>query len=78
MFLHLGGTNVIDLDRVIAVLNLEKINFTESWLKEHFLGKKVEDISEGKPKALVITDDKVILSPISSLTLKKRTGKIPA
>lgn len=73
MFLHLGGTTVVNMDEVIAVLDLGKIQFIEGELKTPLFGKKVVDISEGEAKTLVVTDDMVILSPISALTLQKRT-----
>ncbi|HBG17032.1 MAG TPA: DUF370 domain-containing protein [Firmicutes bacterium] len=78
MFLHLGGVTVISIKEIIAVLNLEKINFREEWVNQSLPKKQLLDISEGKPKSAIFTDEKVILSPISSFTLKKRLKQIPA
>ena len=72
MFLHLGGTTIIDMDKVIAVLDLETIPFEDGEFKESVFGGKIENISEGEPKTLVITDD------ISALTLQKRNDNILA
>lgn len=80
MFLHLGGSNIVDLNKIIAVLNLDKIENLGKWLnrlreQEEKMGRIIEDISEGEPKSMIITEDSIILSPISSLTLKKRSNK---
>lgn len=82
MFLHLGGSNIVDLNKIIAVLNLDKIENPGKWLnrlreQEEKMGRIIEEISEGEPKSMIITEDSIILSPISSLTLKKRTNKNP-
>lgn len=76
MFLHLGGTTIIDMDKVIAVLDLETIPFEDGELEKSIFGGKIENISEGEPKTLVITDDRIILSHISALTLQKRNDSI--
>ncbi len=72
MFLHLGGTAVISLEEIIAVINLEKISLEEEWIARSFKEKKVLHVSDGEPKSAIITDHLIILSPISSLTLNKR------
>jgi len=75
MFLHLGGSNIIELNKIIAVLNLDKLEYPGKKIKEKNSGKKIEDLTGGQPKSMVITDESIILSPISSLTLKKRANK---
>jgi|GEM_PF-3479825 len=72
MFLHLGGVEVTELKKIIGVFNMEKSSLLNN-RPDNLYGKKVEDISRGKPKSAVITDDKIIITPISSLTLAKRT-----
>ncbi|HEY8391486.1 MAG TPA: extracellular matrix/biofilm biosynthesis regulator RemA family protein [Capillibacterium sp.] len=73
MYLHLGGTLIINTAELIAVENLEGETSLEDWLrKRKKTGKEVVDIAEGKPKSAIYTDRSIILSPISSLTLKKR------
>ena len=71
MFLHLGGSTVVEGKKIIAILNLEKGSAFKNLLNNN-QHKKVEDVSEGKPKALVLTDDRIYITPISSLTLNKR------
>ncbi len=77
MFLHLGGNTVIRIDEIIIVLNMEKIEVTEFWCKQNFPNQNLIDITNGKPKSMIFTDKNIILSPISSLTLKKRLKQIP-
>jgi ABC-type uncharacterized transport system substrate-binding protein len=77
MFLHLGGNTVISIEEIIIVLNMEKIEVTEDWIKQNFLKQSIIDIADGKPKSMIFTDKEIILSPISSLTLKKRLNQIP-
>lgn len=77
MFLHLGGMMLINTDELILVENVERMTSLDDWLKQKKkTGKKIIDISEGKPKAAIYTDQKIILSPISSTTLKKRSKQI--
>lgn len=75
MFLHVGTDVVVSLKRVVAILDLKSTGSTEATQEflEHLRSqKKVNDISGGDAKSLVLTDTEVFLSPISSLTLKKR------
>ncbi|HHT48097.1 MAG TPA: DUF370 domain-containing protein [Firmicutes bacterium] len=77
MYLHLGGMMIINTAELIAVENLEKTPL-EGWLRQQEkTGKEVVDIAEGRPKSAIYTDQKIILSPISSLTLRKRLRQRP-
>ena len=80
MFLHLGENVVIPLNEVIAIFD---INSTANMDTRHFLKIAEEEgfiyrITENSPKSFVLTErDKksiIYLSPISSLTLSKRSG----
>ena len=78
MFLHLGGTMIIKTEELIAVENLERLTSLDGWLRQRMkVGRQVVDIAEGKPKSAIYTDQKIILSAISSTTLKKRLKQIP-
>jgi regulator of extracellular matrix RemA (YlzA/DUF370 family) len=75
MFLHVGTDVVVSLKRVIAILDLKSAGSseaTQAFLDHLKSQKKVTDISGGDAKSLVLTDTEAFLSPISSLTLKKR------
>ncbi len=79
MFLHLGADTVIPLKNVIAIHDLKssKSQINNDFIKNMRSDKKVVDISENNAKSFVVTDKKVYLSAISSMTLKKRAGNIP-
>lgn len=75
MYLHLGNDQVISGDQVIVIVNLEESaagqydNFLETARRE----QRLKDVSKnGKKKAMVVCDERVYLSPISSGTLYKR------
>lgn len=77
MFLHLGNGISVKLNEVITIgdyalykngVGLDLI------AREKRRGKKIINclILKDKPKSLILTDKNIYLSPISSLTLKKR------
>lgn len=76
MFIHLGGDIVIRSRDVVAIL--DQNSHDSSTITREFLSAQEEDgvipISEEQVKSVVVTmDNKVYLSPISSLTLKRRS-----
>lgn len=76
MFLHVGADVVVSLKKVVAILDLRSSRegeATRQFLALRQSNQQVSDISGGDPKSIVVTDDEVYLSPISSVTLKKRT-----
>ncbi len=76
MFLHLGNSKVISGNSVIAILNIEDpiSNDLQEIMENAALERKLINISKNdKKKALVICDEGVYLSPISSTTLYKRS-----
>ena len=77
MFLHLGSDVSVALKDVIAINDysyLKTIN--KEFLKNMRSKKFIIDISENDPKSFVITDKKIYLSAISSVTLKKRADNL--
>lgn len=79
MFLHLGNDIVVQLNDIIAIMDMETT--TVSKITREFLTIAEEEgfiinISEGLPKSYVITEvnkkSKIYISPISSVTLLKR------
>lgn len=75
MFIHLGGDTVIRSKDVIVILDRqakETSETTEKFLNNCEQSEQAEEISKGMTKSIVITTDKVYLSPISSTTLKRR------
>ncbi len=81
MFLHIGGDVVIPMKDVIAILDIETTtlsNDTRDFLKIAEEEGFIITISDDMPKSFIITEfnkkSKIYLSPISSVTLQKRTG----
>ena len=76
MFLHLGADMVVPLRDVIAITDLKtaKSGINSDFIKKMRDEKKVLDVSENDAKSFIITTNKVYLSAISSLTLKKRAS----
>jgi regulator of extracellular matrix RemA (YlzA/DUF370 family) len=75
MYVHLGNNFVISGKTIVAVLNYQAPVAPD--LREIVdiarLENKLVNISDsGKEKAVIVCDDKVYLSPISSMTLYKR------
>lgn len=75
MFLHLGGEVHVPLSHIIVILAIRQDlqegvsgNFMRS---QQELGRVVHTL-DGEPKSCIITDTDVYLSPIASMTLKKR------
>lgn len=80
MFLHLGGDVVVPKNEVIAILNIQLMKKNET--NKEFM--KISD-EEGftntisdkdSAKSVIITTKNIYLSPISSVTLKKRSDDV--
>lgn len=77
MYIHLGNNYIISSQNIIAILNLESpmSEDIQDIVEMARAEKRLVPISEkGKDKSLVLCDDKVYLSPISSTTLYKRAA----
>jgi len=81
MFLHIGGDIVIPVKNIIAILDIESTTVskdTKEFLKIAEEEGFIESVSRDLPKSYVITESdkksKIYLSPISSVTLQKRSG----
>lgn len=76
MFIHLGANVLVPIKDVIAIIDVKMKDSAES-MKEflHVADEEgfVVTIDEGETKSYVITSKNVYFSPISSLTLKKRS-----
>ncbi|MGE5612789.1 MAG: extracellular matrix regulator RemB [Bacillota bacterium] len=83
MFLHIGGDVVIPVKNIIAIMDIDTTTIskdTKEFLKIAEEEGFVESISEELPKTFIITEidkkSRIYLSPISSVTLQKRSGYI--
>lgn len=80
MFLHLGGDVVVPKEHVIAIINSQLIKKTE--VNKEFLqlaedeGFVIPITDKDSAKSFIVTSEKIFLSPISSMTLKKRSDDI--
>lgn len=78
MFIHLGGDMIIRSKDVVAIL--DETSHASSKDTARFMDSRqnsqVVEIAEDYTKSVVVTHDKVYLSPISSLTLKRRAQVI--
>ncbi len=76
MYIHLGNNYVISARSIIAILNIENSisEDIDDIMHVAIDEKKLINISDNeKKKALIICEDNVYISPISSLTLYKRS-----
>lgn len=79
MLLHLGGNISILKEEIIAIFDYET---TRNDVSKEFLdiarteNKIIEINSTEKNKSIVMLKDKIYISPISSLTLQKRSEEI--
>lgn len=83
MFLHIGGDVVLPVKSIIAIMDIESTTVskdTKEFLKIAEEEGFIESISNDLPKSFIITESdkksKIYLSPISSVTLQKRSGYI--
>jgi len=83
MFLHIGGEVVIPEKNIIAIMDIDSTTMSKD--SKDFLRIAEEEgfiisVSSDLPKSYIITEsDKksvIFLSPISSLTLQKRSGYV--
>lgn len=78
MFLHLGADTVISFKNIIAISDYRSFKsiVNREFLKKCIDDGRVVDISDNNPKSYVVTSDKVYISAISSITLKKRSDNM--
>jgi len=78
MFIHLGGDTLLLSKKIVSIINIEEpmnLNVRE-YLEQAIKLGKIKKTNFKEYKSLVITKDKLYLSPISSLTLKKRADYV--
>lgn len=75
MFIHLGGGKSISISTIVAILCFKKRfdnNESGYYLNINLENQNIEKIEGEEYKSVVVTTDRVYLSPISAITLKKR------
>lgn len=83
MFIHIGENVVIPLKGVIAIMDIDSTNLSEDTRQFLKIAEEegfIKKVNNEKPKSFILTEinkkSYVYLSPISSLTLSKRSGFI--
>jgi len=77
MYIHIGEDLNIRAKDVISILDKESANHSsliDEYLSRH--SDRVVNLSKNPFKSIVITDNKIYLSPIASGTLKKRSTQM--
>ncbi|PWA12070.1 DUF370 domain-containing protein [Pueribacillus theae] len=72
MFIHLGEDVVIRANDVVAILDWQLSDNLNDCVKRFKEKEKLVDIGKNLTKSIVVTNDTLYLSPLSSLTLKRR------
>ncbi|MBY9082161.1 DUF370 domain-containing protein [Paenibacillus sp. HN-1] len=76
MYIHLGGEKIIRSSEMIAIfdISIEKSSkLSKQFVTAALQDKRLERIGEEEAKSIVVTQNAVYYSPISSSTLKKRS-----
>lgn len=79
MYIHIGGEKIIRTRELIAIydLSIEKSSkISQQFVQDAIRNQRMEKIGDEDPKSLVVTEDKLYYSPISSNTLKKRAAHL--
>lgn len=77
MFVHLGGDTMVNSKKIIAILNADCVlgaNSSKEFLKTAQEEGFIANSNQEEYKSIVVTDKDIYLSPISTLTLKKRAN----
>lgn len=77
MFLHIGNSQVVPIEKVIGIFSLDiKTNQANNQFLQTNSGSRVGKADKKKLNAFIVTTDKIYYSPISPTTLQKRMEKI--
>jgi extracellular matrix regulatory protein B len=77
MYIHIGEDILVKAKDIITILDKDSVN--SSTMIEEFLKRREEttmNLAKGAFKSIVVTLDKVYLSPLASGTLKKRSSHL--
>lgn len=75
MYIHLGGEKIIRTSQLVAIFDIsieQSSKLSRQFVVHAQKNKEVEAIGEEDHKSIVVTENKVYYSPISTSTLKKR------
>lgn len=76
MYLHIGGEYTISEHFIVGMFDMDSITFKQgdmlAFLKRAEEEERVEYVSVDIPRSIIVTLDRIYLSPISTSTLRKR------
>jgi extracellular matrix regulatory protein B len=75
MYIHLGGEKIIRTSQLVAIFDVsieQSSKLSRQFVAQAQKKHGVETIGEEDPKSIVVTEERVYYSPISTSTLKKR------
>ncbi|MBM4761734.1 extracellular matrix/biofilm biosynthesis regulator RemA family protein [Bacillus sp. B15-48] len=77
MYLHIGEETLVRTSGIIAILDKESVNFSDT-LEEFLTQHKSETVNLAKKdyKSIVITHKQIYYSPLAAGTLKKRIQQL--
>jgi hypothetical protein len=82
MYVHIGGEYTISDRMIIGIFDMESISPRQTdmlrFLSESEKAEKVEYVSEEIPRSVIVTMDRIYISPISTVTLRKRISEMHA
>lgn len=81
MYIHLGGEKVILSSELVAIFDIsieQSSKISKQFISHAFEEKNVVRIGEEEAKSIVVTQNEIYYSPISSATLKKKANVILA
>lgn len=78
MYLHIGNDQMVPLEDVVMILDYRKIIKSADSKKflQRILAASSRETGQEAFKSMVVTDQKVFYSPISSTTLLKRSSPL--
>ncbi|MBA4537668.1 DUF370 domain-containing protein [Bacillus aquiflavi] len=77
MYVHIGEDTLVKSNDIIVIIDKNSMDNTANSRKFlEDIDDHVVNLAKNNYKSVVVTEDKVYLSPISSLTLKKRSQKL--
>jgi hypothetical protein len=78
-YLFLGSDVTVHSDDVIGIFDIERVTVNKDvneFLKKCQKSGKIYYVSLDLPKSFIVADERVYVSNVCALTIKKRCGKI--
>lgn len=78
MYIHIGGVYTLSSHLIIGIFDMDNVteipleNPTMSYLRRFEEANRLETISNEIPRSMIVTLEKVYLSPVSTATLRLR------